>query len=104
MAQMDLQSKNMASLLNSAKQNWHSFWPAWAFPVLLIFGSVVLEHSSRPLLIFIIIFIPLFFWSFFRATRPWMRQEIKYSHFAFWVILVPFSTWCILVFLKSFLN
>jgi hypothetical protein len=92
----------MTPLLNSAKQNRRYFWPIWIFPFWFLFGGVALEHSSHPFLIFGLIFIPLFFWSFFRATRPWMRREIKYSHYAFWVMVVPFLTWIVLVYLRIF--
>ena len=92
-----------SSLLQAAKRHWRSFVPVWVFPVCFFLGWLATNKISRPFLFLTSLFVPLFFWSFFRAIRPWMRREIKYSHYSFWAIVVPFLIWVVLIYGRIFI-
>jgi len=98
----DLSEEEIA-LLQVAKLHWRSFWPAWVFPAFMLFGGLLADKLNHPLLFFNVLGIPLFFWSGLRAVGPWVRREIRYTHFVFWSMIVPFITWGILVFARIFL-
>jgi hypothetical protein len=91
-------TEEQSSLLQAAKRHWRSFVPAWVFPVGFFFGWLATKETKHSFVIFIFLFVPFFFWSFFRSAQPWMRREIKYSHYSFWAMVVPFFIWVILVY------
>jgi hypothetical protein len=83
-------------LLWSAKAHWRRFTPAWVFPLVFLFGGTASDQLGHPQLFFAVIALPLFFWSFFRASSaaaPWL-------HVAFWAVLVPFLIWTVAVFAR----
>lgn len=77
----------------TAKAHWRSFLPAWVFPVLFLYGSLASESADHFALFFWIVAVPLFFWSFSRATRPSIRLKIGYWRCVFWAMVVPFLVW-----------
>jgi hypothetical protein len=79
-----------ATLFKAGKLFWRSFAPAWLFPVVFLYGGIASEELGDPLLFFFFVAIPLFFWSFLRASRPWLEQKIQFWHSAFWGLLLPF--------------
>jgi hypothetical protein len=91
------------TLLNAAKRHWRSFAPIWIFPFWFMFGGLAVDKTQHPTLIFIFIFAPLFFWSFFRGTRVWMRREIQYSHYSFLAFVVPMLIWVVIVYGRIFI-
>jgi hypothetical protein len=96
-------SEAQSSLLQAAKRHWRSFVPVWLFPVCFFFGWLATNKTNHPFLLLTFFFVPFFFWSFFRSTRPWMRREIKYSHYSFWAMMVPFLIWVVLVYGRIFI-
>jgi len=86
------------TLFAAAKCFWRNFAPAWVFPVFFLYGGLAAEEIGHPFLFMSFCAIPLFFWSFFRASRPWLQQKIKYWHCAFWAIIFPFIIWAFAVF------
>lgn len=87
-----------ASLFAAARTFWRSFAPAWLFPFVLLYGGLAAERLGHPGLFFWLFAAPLFFWSYFRASRPWMERRIRYWHGAFWVMLFPFLIWAVAVY------
>src|SRR5262245_20196517 len=81
------------TLLAAGRMFWRSFAPAWVFPAVLLPIFLVSEKIGHPLLIWWLVEMPLFFWCFLRATRPWLDGRIRYSHQAFWGVVVPFLVW-----------
>ena len=79
-----------ATLFEAGKIFWRSFAPAWLFPVVFLYGEIASDELGYPLLFFFFVAIPLFFWSFFRASRPWINQRIRFWHSAFWGLMLPF--------------
>lgn len=78
-----------ATLFEAGKIFWRSFAPAWLFPVIVLYGGIASDELGYPLPFFFFVAIPLFFWSFFRASRPWRDQRIQFWHSAFWGLLLP---------------
>ena len=85
-------------LVAAAKAHWRSFLPAWIFPVFFLYGGLASESAGHPALFFWVVAAPLFFWSFFRATRVSIRLKIGYWCCVFWAMVVPFLVWTIAVF------
>ena len=83
------------TLIAAARVFWRSFAPVWAFPVVYLLISVVTNKIGHPLLGWWLLGMPLFFWCFFRAARPWLDRRIRYWHHAFWSALVPFILWMV---------
>lgn len=81
------------TLLRTARVHWRSFAPAWGFPFVFLFGGLAAERIGHPLIFFFLVAVPLFFWSFSRATAPWLKQEIGYWHCIFWAVVVRFLLW-----------
>ncbi|MFK2930811.1 hypothetical protein [Dyella agri] len=86
-----------ATLLRTVRTYWRAFAPAWIFPAIFLFGGLASDRMGHPNLFFFAV-LPLFFWSFSRATGPWRRGEIRYWHGAFWCLVVPFIVWGVAVF------
>jgi hypothetical protein len=78
------------TLLGVAKQNWRLFLPAWLFPPVFLFGSMAAERFAVGVWFYWLVVMPLFFWSFFRASRPWLLKTAPYFQVVFWAIAVPF--------------
>jgi hypothetical protein len=78
------------NLWGSAKTYWRSFLPAWLFPFVFFYGGGVSDSLGYPNLFFAVVALPLFFWCFFRATRPWHRHQVRYWHCVFWAMVIPF--------------
>ncbi len=78
------------SLSDAARSHWRSFLPAWIFPFVFFYGGGVSDSLGHPNLFFFMIALPLFYWSFYRASRPWLQSRVKYWHCVFWAMLVPF--------------
>ena len=86
------------TLLAAARVHWRSFAPAWLFPFVFLYGGLASEASGHEQSFFLLIAAPLFFWSFFRATRPLRQAELEYWPCVFWAIIVPFLVWGAAVF------
>jgi hypothetical protein len=80
------------TLFETAKLFWRYFSVAWLFPLVFVFGGIELDELGYPLLFFFAA-IPLLFWSFLRASRPWMEQRVQFWHSTFWGIVVPLLIW-----------
>ena len=55
---------------------------------------------GHPQMFFVGIALPAFFWSFFRASRPWLNRTAPYTHTVFWAMVVPFIIWTVAVFTR----
>ena len=85
-----MESTQPTYLWGAAKSYWRSFLPAWVFPFVFFYGGGVSDSFGHPNLFFVVVALPLFFWSFFRSARPWLRHQVKYWHCVFWAMVVPF--------------
>jgi hypothetical protein len=86
-----------STLWGTARQHWRSFAPAWVLPLVFLYGGLACENLGQPQLFFFLVAAPLFFWCFFRSTRPNRKSSIPYSHWVFWGVLVPFGVWSVAV-------
>ena len=87
-------------IADTAKRHWKTFLPIWLFPLLCAnIGFFVLKKGISPFMV-AIVFLPLFFWSFFRTTGLWLRKEIKYSHWVSCAVIFPFLIWMLNIFLR----
>lgn len=77
---------------------WRSFAPAWLFPLVFLYGGVVSQRLGHPVLFFWFIAMPLFFFTSFRASRPWVERKIRYGHYVLLAIVLPFLIWIAAVF------
>ena len=93
----DVSDSRETTLLASARKHWRALAPAWAFPIVFFCGSLLADRIGHPNIFFVAL-LPLFFWSFGRASGLWLRREIRYGHAVFWCIIVPFVIWGIAVF------
>jgi hypothetical protein len=85
-----MESTQPTNLWGAAESYWRSFFPAWIFPFVFFYGGAVSDSLGHPDLFFVVVALPLFFWCFFRATRPWLHHQVKYWHCIFWAMVVPF--------------
>jgi len=85
-----------STLLRTGRTHWCAFAPAWIFPVIFLFGGLASDHMGHPNLFFFAV-LPLFFWSFSRASSPWRKGEVRYWHGIFWCVAVPFIVWVVAV-------
>src|ERR1041384_4620209 len=76
-------------MLESLAKNWRSFAWAWAFILWFVLAGLTVSAYGYGE-IFFWCSMPLFFVSFYRATRPWSRGTASYWHTVFWALLVPF--------------
>jgi hypothetical protein len=90
------------TLLGAVRQHWRSFIPAWLFPLFFLNGGQLAEQSGHTLLFFWVVAVPLFLWSGNRASKPWMKKQIRYWPMVFWSIIVPFTVWGLAVFSRLF--
>jgi hypothetical protein len=86
-----------STLLEAARTHWRAFMPAWIFPAVFLFGGVASDRMGHPDIFFFAV-LPLFFWSFARASGPWRRAEIRYWHGIFWCVAAPFVVWILAIF------
>ena len=85
-------------LFASARRHWRSLLPSWLFPIVFLFGGFALDGAiGHSTLTFWVLWLPLFFWSFSRATTPFRRREMPITHVWVWAMLVPFLLWVIAV-------
>ena len=84
------------TLLSSARIHWRAFVLAWFFPVVFLFGGLTADRVGYPTVFFFAV-LPLFFWSFGRASGPWKKREITYWHGVFLGLVAPFLIWAIAV-------
>jgi len=89
-------TQERSTLIGTAKIFWRDFVPAWAFPVIFLYGSLAFERLGPPFLYFCLA-APLFFWSFNRASRPYSQKNARYWHVVFWGMVVPFIVWAFAV-------
>jgi len=87
-------------LLAAAKEHWRSFLPVWVFPVIFLYGGLAADAVGHPELFFWVVATPLFFWSFFRATRFSIQRKIGPWRCAFWAMVVPSLIWVLAVFTR----
>ena len=85
-----MESGQSTSFSGIAKTHWRSFMPAWGFPFVFFYGGGVSDSLGYPTLFFVFIALPLFFWSFFRATRAYVQDRAGYWPCVFWGLVVPF--------------
>jgi hypothetical protein len=90
------------SLTGVVRTHWRSFAPAWVFPLFLLFGGTFAESKDWGGVFFVVAALPLFFWSFFRAVKPWRDRKAPYIAVVFWSMLVPFVVWCVAVLSRLF--
>lgn len=76
------------TLLDAAKRHWRSFAPIWIFPFWFMFGGLAADKTRHPNLIFILVFAPLFFWSFFRGRAYGCGGRYNTATIVFWLL------WC----------
>lgn len=86
------------TLTNTAKVFWRDFAPAWAFPVVFLYGGLASDELGHPFLFFCFVAAPFFFWSFNRASRPYFQKKVSYLHGLFLGMLFPFIIWVVAVF------
>lgn len=89
------------TFLDAAKKHWRSFLPAWLFPIVFFYGGKIADRADHPGLFFFAIAIPLFFWSYGRASSVWTRREISYRHAVLMGLLAPLVVWVVVVLLSS---
>jgi hypothetical protein len=82
------------TLIETAKIYWRDFAPAWAFPVIFLYGGLASGELGHPFLFFWFVAAPFFFWGLNRAWRP----KVRYWHSIFWGMLFPFIIWAVAVF------
>lgn len=85
-----MEESRSISLLDAARSHWRSFLPAWIFPFVFFYGGGLSDSMGHPDLFFFAIAAPLFYWSFYQASCPWLQKRVKYWHCVFWAMLVPF--------------
>jgi hypothetical protein len=78
-----------ATLLATVRIHWRSFVPAWIFPAIFFYGGLIADHLGHSNLFFIVE-LPLFFLSFSRASRLWIRRDVSYWHVIFLSVITPF--------------
>ena len=88
------------SLLQSARLFWREFIGAWLFPLFFLLGGVAAERLGHPALFFWLVAMPLFFWAFARASRPWLRKQVKYWHAVVLGMLLPFAVFALAVYAR----
>jgi uncharacterized Tic20 family protein len=88
------------SLFQTARTFWREFFAAWLFPLVFLFGGVASERVGHPVLFFWLVAMPLFFWAFARASRPWLRKQVKYWHAVVLGMLLPFAVFAVAVYLR----
>jgi hypothetical protein len=86
------------TLLGVGRTHWRQFAPAWAFPVFVFYGSALAEQLNIGGVFYWVFVIPLFYWSFFRASKPWLSKSAPYLAVVFWAMVVPFLVWGATVF------
>jgi hypothetical protein len=86
-----------STLIKTAKIFWRDFAPAWAFPVIFLYGGRASDELGHPLLFFYFVVAPFFFWSLNRAWRPFFQQKVRYWHSLFWGMLLPCVIWAVAV-------
>jgi hypothetical protein len=85
-----MESGQSTSIRGTAQAHWRSFMPAWFFPFVFFYGGGVSDSLGYPTLSFLLIALPLFFWTFFRATRPYVQNRARYWPCVFLGLVVPF--------------
>jgi len=85
-----MESGQSTSIRGTAQAHWRSFMPAWFFPFVFFYGGGVSDSLGYPTLFFLLIALPLFFWTFFRATRPYAQDRARYWPCVFLGLVVPF--------------
>jgi hypothetical protein len=82
---------NNAALSTAVRAHWRAWLPFWlvegVWVALGFASSVGVELPSATFWIF----IPFFFFAFFRAAGPYMRRQVTLWQQSFWVLLVPFA-------------
>jgi len=85
-----MESGQSTSIRGTAQAHWRSFMPAWFFPFVFFYGGGISDSLGYPTLFFVLIALPLFFWTFFRATRPYVQDRARYWPCVFLGLVVPF--------------
>jgi hypothetical protein len=96
-----MNDQSVQTLLGAAREHWRSFLPAWLFPIVFFYGGKVADRVDHPGLFFFVVAIPLFFWSYGRASSVWTRREISYRHAVLLGLVAPFVVWVVVVLLQS---
>jgi len=97
-----MNTKNV-SLIDTVVTHWRDFALVWVFPIFFLLGGSVSEVLGYPNTFFWLAALPVFFLSFYRAIRPWLKEEVSYWSLVFWVMLVPFLIWVVAVFTRMFI-
>ena len=79
------------SLFETVRLFWREYLAAWLYPLLLLFGGSASARLGHPVLFLWLVGFPLFFWSFWRASRPWLSKRIPYWHAVVLGVLIPFA-------------
>src|SRR4029079_10621998 len=78
------------SLIATAKVFWKSYAPLWAWGMVFQMAILIFDRIGHPFVSWWLVGMPLFFWSFARASRPWLQRRVRYWHQVFWGMLIPF--------------
>lgn len=89
------------TFLEAMRKHWRSFLPAWLFPIVFFYGGKIADRVGYPSLFFFVVAIPLFFWSYGRASGTWTRREISYRHAVLMGLVAPFAIWVVVVLVQS---
>lgn len=81
------------------RKYWRIFLPVWICPALFIVVTRIAWSYGFPLQYIWLVFVLLFFFSFFRAMRPLRRGEVSLVAGTFCVTLLPFLVTVMLFFL-----
>lgn len=93
----------LANLTHFAKMHWRSFAPMWIFPVVFLYGGETSYAQRHFNIFFWLVALPVFFWSFSRATTLWREGRSNYPQVAFWAGIVPFLIWVMAVYSRLFI-
>ncbi|MDP1817280.1 MAG: hypothetical protein Q8K92_22680 [Leadbetterella sp.] len=97
-----MDQEQQISLLDMAKIHWRAFAPMWIFPVFFLAGGTIADQIGHPEIFFWSI-TPLFFWVFFRASKPCRPKEKGYLKCIFWAIFFPLIIWGVAVYARHLL-
>jgi hypothetical protein len=96
-----MNDQRVQTFLGAVRKQWQSFLPAWIFPIVFFYGGKVADGVGHPNLFLFVVAIPLFLWSYGRASAVWIRREISYRHAVLMGLVTPFVIWIVVVLIQS---
>lgn len=76
-------------MIDALKRNWSYFAWSWAFVAWAVLVGMTVDALGFGRAFFWMS-TPLFFYCFFRGTRPWFRGSATYIQTVVWAMLAPF--------------